>query len=209
MERTKRWGKKKKKRESDEVNLGWSCRNHIELKGTVTKVCLSHHVSHSIYICPILAKESLSFDQTTSTIVEEHTISVNVSTIEKVPTSTTFVSIESPLQRRAQISSVTAHAHANATVHRERAKSADHNLGSNQFASLVSSDEEEDLSDSDNESDSMDLMTHSDKESFERGRLNHQKRLRRCMDKPHVVERAEAVGNEVVVANCLLSNIIE
>ncbi|CAE5959388.1 unnamed protein product [Arabidopsis arenosa] len=111
-------------------------------------------------------KESLSSDQTTATIVEEHTISANVSTIEKIPISTTFpptfVSIESPLQRTAQ-SSVTAHAPVNATVHRERAKSADHNLGSNQFASLVSSDEEEDLSDSDNESDSMDLMTPSGK----------------------------------------------
>ncbi|EFH53847.1 predicted protein [Arabidopsis lyrata subsp. lyrata] len=109
------------------------------------------------------AKESLLYDQTISTIEEEHTISANVPTIEKVPTSTTFISIESPLLRTAQISSVTAHAHANATVHRERAKSADHNLGSNQFASLVSSDEEEDLSDSDNESDSMDLMTPSGK----------------------------------------------
>ncbi|CAD5334136.1 unnamed protein product [Arabidopsis thaliana] len=45
----------------------------------------------------------------------------------------------------------------------ERAKSADHNLGTNQFASLVSSDEEDDLSNSDNEFDSMDLMTPSGK----------------------------------------------
>ncbi|CAL9237640.1 unnamed protein product [Arabidopsis halleri] len=75
--------------------------------------------------------------------------------------STTPISA-SCMKRTAQ-SSVTAHAPVNATVHRERAKSVDHNLGSNQFASLVSSDEEEDLSDSDNESDSMDLMTPSGK----------------------------------------------
>ncbi|EOA34900.1 hypothetical protein CARUB_v10022486mg [Capsella rubella] len=39
------------------------------------------------------------------------------------------------------------------------------------------------------------------KEYFEKDRLNHQQRLRRCMGKPLVAERAEAVGSEVVVAN--------
>ncbi|CAL9223479.1 unnamed protein product [Arabidopsis halleri] len=130
---------------------------------TITEITTGKDAEVGYRSAPSAALVATFHSTTPIPVSKEHTISANVSTVEKVPTSTVFVSIESPLQRTAQISLVTSHAHANATVRRKRAKSADHNLGSNQFASLVSSDEEEDLSDSDNESDSMDLMIPSGK----------------------------------------------
>ncbi|KAL1197094.1 hypothetical protein V5N11_001975 [Cardamine amara subsp. amara] len=110
--------------------------------------------------------ESITIDPTPATTVVEQTIPATVSAIGSVHISATqsfvpaditiIAPIESPLQETAQFSSVTACAQV--IVQRESAKQADHNLGSNWFASLDSSEGEEDLPDLDNESGLMDLL---------------------------------------------------
>ncbi|ESQ28626.1 hypothetical protein EUTSA_v10019607mg [Eutrema salsugineum] len=64
---------------------------------------------------------------------------------------------------RSLYSTVTTNAQAKPTVEKESMRIVVPDLGSNKFASLISPEEEKDLSDSDKEMDSMDLMTPSGK----------------------------------------------
>ncbi|XP_024004814.1 uncharacterized protein LOC18028723 [Eutrema salsugineum] len=88
------------------------------------------------------SSESVSIDPTSTTITEEACLSVQTS-------KSILETIESPLLEIAQILSFPASARASITVQRESATQAEPCLGSNQFASLVSTDGGEDLIDDD------------------------------------------------------------
>ncbi|XP_010416947.1 PREDICTED: uncharacterized protein LOC104702735 [Camelina sativa] len=109
--------------------------------------------------------EPIATKQASSAIVEEHILPATVSASENISISKTVpatpLSIESPIQETAQLSSAISHA----TFQGGSSKQAEIKLGSNQFSSLGSSEGEEDLSESelDNETEPIDLMTPTDK----------------------------------------------
>lgn len=94
-------------------------------------------------------------------------VNVSVSTAHQSvpPTINIQESLESPLPEAAQATSVivATNAHSHSTVQRKSREQPELCFGSNKFASLISLEGEEDSSDSEKESDLMDLMTHSSK----------------------------------------------
>ncbi|XP_024013941.1 uncharacterized protein LOC18010075 [Eutrema salsugineum] len=129
---------------------------------------LNHSSSAPAISIDIPATNNLTVDLVKDSIMEAISPVTTASTIENVtvptayqaPLSTTSNNvIESSFLEAAR----SMNAQAKSTVQRESMRLAELDLGSNKFASLISHEEGKDSSDSENDSDSMDLMTLSGK----------------------------------------------
>ncbi|XP_024004736.1 uncharacterized protein LOC112081916 [Eutrema salsugineum] len=125
----------------------------------------------------IPATNNLTVDLVKASIIEDIIPVSTASTIVNVtvptayqasPSATNNNVIESSFLEAARslYSTITTNVQEKSTVEKESMRIVELDLGSNKFASLISPEEGKDSSDSDKETDSMDLMTHSGKRTL-------------------------------------------